>query len=274
MTPSEKAPSMHEIMTGFFQPNAGDIGAGFKGGFGSTTFIASDGDDCKWNESQESINRRTEYARLLTEFGLSSSEQNMECKQTWQDWNYSGSHMMGLNFINTQCNGMVQHITPYTIFRADDFKRCICDRDGEPDECAPASTDGNDGSSGSDGNAGDSSSNDGSGGSSDSNGGNDSNNDSTGGSGGDSDSSGGSGGDTDSSGGSSGNDDTSGGSGGQTNDSLVQEMFEQIWNNPNYSQDQVSYTLFQVNQQLDLIETVLLEFQQAMEDKGIIMVQQ
>lgn len=182
--------------------------------------------------------------------------------------------MAGLNYINLQCNSMVQYITPYSIFRADDFKRCICDREGAPDECSPASTDSNDGSSGNDSNDGGSGSNDGSGGSSDSSGGNDNNNDSTGGSGGDSDSAGGSGGNTDSSGGSGGNDDTSGGSGGQNNDSLVQEMFEQIWSNPNYSQDQVSYTLFQVNQQLDLIETVLLEFQQAMEDKGIIMVQQ
>ena len=65
MTPSDKGPSMHEIMTGFYQPNQADINAGFKGGFGSTTFIASDGDDCKWNESQESINRRNEYTRLL-----------------------------------------------------------------------------------------------------------------------------------------------------------------------------------------------------------------
>lgn len=51
MTPSILGPSMHEIMSGFFVPNAGDLNAGFKGGFGSTTFIASGGDDCSWNES-------------------------------------------------------------------------------------------------------------------------------------------------------------------------------------------------------------------------------
>merc|ERR1712156_856207 len=97
---------------------------------------------------------------------------------------------------------------PYSIFRADDFKRCICDREGSPDECAPASTDSNDGSSGNDSNDGGSGSNDGSSGGSDSNGG--------------------SGGDTDSSGGSGGNDDTSGGSGGSTNDSLVQEILSKF----------------------------------------------
>jgi len=42
---------MHEIMTGFFDPSGADTNAGFRGGFGSTTFIASDGSDCSWNES-------------------------------------------------------------------------------------------------------------------------------------------------------------------------------------------------------------------------------
>lgn len=51
MTPSIKGPSMHEIMTGFFAPNTADLNAGFKGGFGSTTHIASGGSDCAWSES-------------------------------------------------------------------------------------------------------------------------------------------------------------------------------------------------------------------------------
>merc|ERR1712083_837311 len=117
---------------------------------------------------------------------------------------------------------------------------------------------GKDGSDGGSNSNGDGDGNGGSGGSGDNNG------DSSGGDGGSSDSSGGSGGDSDNSGGSGGNDDPSGGDDGQANDSLIQEMFEQIWNNPHYSQDEVSRTLYQVNQQLDLVEAVLIEFQTAM----------
>jgi len=205
---------MHEIMTGFYSPNSADTSAGFRGGFGSTTFIASDGADCAWSESQASIDRRTYYAQFLAEFGLGVGEQNMDCSRTWQDWNYAGSHMMALNYINTQCNGMVQWITPYSIFRADDLKRCICDRDSAPDECTTATTDGNGGNDGNDGNDGGSDSNGGSSDNGGSSGSDDNNGDSTGGDGGSSDSSGGSGGDSDNSGGSGGNDDPSGGDDG------------------------------------------------------------
>ena len=171
----------------------------------------------------------------------------MECTRTWDDWNYSGSHNLGLNYINQDCNQIVQWETEFSIFRVDDFKRCLCKKNNAPDECRPEGQDGSTGDSGQGGNTG---GNDQTGGG-----------DNTGGSTGDGGSSGGSTGDGGSSGGStggdggnngdqaggSGGDDQNQGNGGQNNDNLLQEMFEQIWNNPNYSQDLDSRTLYQVD---------------------------
>merc|ERR1739844_433091 len=46
MTPQNPKPSMHDVMTGLYTPNAADAAAGIKGGFGSTINIINGGVEC------------------------------------------------------------------------------------------------------------------------------------------------------------------------------------------------------------------------------------
>jgi hypothetical protein len=43
MTPLKPKPSMHDIITGFWVPNAADTSAGFKAGFGATINVINGG---------------------------------------------------------------------------------------------------------------------------------------------------------------------------------------------------------------------------------------
>lgn len=46
MTPQSPKPSMHDVVSGFFEPNDKDKAAGIKGGFGSTINIINGGIEC------------------------------------------------------------------------------------------------------------------------------------------------------------------------------------------------------------------------------------
>jgi hypothetical protein len=48
MTPQAPKPSMHDIVTGHFQPNDADTAAGISGGFGSTINVINGGGECGW----------------------------------------------------------------------------------------------------------------------------------------------------------------------------------------------------------------------------------
>ena len=52
---SHQAPSAHTIMTGFYKPNASDLGAGHKATFGSTMILLSPDACGTWTESRKSI---------------------------------------------------------------------------------------------------------------------------------------------------------------------------------------------------------------------------
>ena len=53
MTPMEPAPSMHEITTGYWEPNAYDTARGIKAGFGATINVLSEMGDNECGGSQE-----------------------------------------------------------------------------------------------------------------------------------------------------------------------------------------------------------------------------
>jgi hypothetical protein len=46
MTPSGKSPSMHDVMTGFWQPNSTDSGTNIDSGFGATVGIINGQEEC------------------------------------------------------------------------------------------------------------------------------------------------------------------------------------------------------------------------------------
>jgi hypothetical protein len=46
MTPSNPKPSMHDVVTGYFTPNAADTTAGISNGFGATINIINGAKEC------------------------------------------------------------------------------------------------------------------------------------------------------------------------------------------------------------------------------------
>lgn len=78
MTPQSPKPSMHDVATGYFQPNAADITAGITGGFGTTTNIINGGAECGW-DSPNATKRGDFYTKFLTYFGITDSDDNLDC---------------------------------------------------------------------------------------------------------------------------------------------------------------------------------------------------
>ena len=82
MTPRTPKPSMHQVVTGDWVPNATDSGAGITAGFGAVINIINGGIECrsdaKPNGKKEAQNRVDYYTALLEYFKL-PAEQNMSC---------------------------------------------------------------------------------------------------------------------------------------------------------------------------------------------------
>ena len=57
MVGREYGPSMHNVMTGFYQPNSSDLAAGHTAGFGTTMQIVDSSVCGTWSQSQGSMNR-------------------------------------------------------------------------------------------------------------------------------------------------------------------------------------------------------------------------
>jgi len=65
---------MHDVVTGFFEPNALDDAAGIKGGFGSTINIINGGIECGGGHSNtKAENRGRYYLEFLSEFEMDTS---------------------------------------------------------------------------------------------------------------------------------------------------------------------------------------------------------
>jgi len=60
---------MHDVMTGFFEPNSIDIGANVGANFGTTTNIINGGLECG-NGSSKAVSRGVYYNEWLGFFGL------------------------------------------------------------------------------------------------------------------------------------------------------------------------------------------------------------
>jgi chitinase len=80
MTPQSPKPSMHDVTTGFFEPNSLDIAAGYKGGFGSTTNIINGGIECGGGTNTKAENRGRYFLEFLEEFGIdTTNETDLGC---------------------------------------------------------------------------------------------------------------------------------------------------------------------------------------------------
>lgn len=80
MTPVSPAPSMHEVMTGYYVPNSVDTTAGNYASFGTTTNILMGDTECGQggDESEKAAERATEYTSYCTLFGIEAGD-NLGC---------------------------------------------------------------------------------------------------------------------------------------------------------------------------------------------------
>jgi chitinase len=85
MTPQSPKPSMHDVVTVFFEPSPGDINAGIarvdgKNAFGITTNIINGGLECgKGVESYGSQHRADYYKEWLDHLGVAEEEDGLGC---------------------------------------------------------------------------------------------------------------------------------------------------------------------------------------------------
>lgn len=71
MTPSNPKPSMHDVVTGFWEPNSVDAGQGITSGFGTTINIINGGLECgKGYTTQQAQGRQTAYANFASYYGF------------------------------------------------------------------------------------------------------------------------------------------------------------------------------------------------------------
>lgn len=71
MTPQAPKPSMHDVMTGFFEPNAIDEGNNITASFGTTINIINGGFECgQTPENSKAASRGEYYLKWLEFFGM------------------------------------------------------------------------------------------------------------------------------------------------------------------------------------------------------------
>ena len=138
MTPQAPKPSIHEIVSGFWQPNEIDDAAGIEPGFGATTLVINGGIECGGSvEHAASANRITYYTAFSNALGVDPGE-NLGCAgynsfpaggagavlTYWEkDWGTSGA-----------CK-LVGYQTAYSVFKEGDYQTCVEDMWGnQPDE--------------------------------------------------------------------------------------------------------------------------------------------
>jgi len=130
-TPQAPKPSMHDIVTGFWQPNASDASAGFEAGFGATINVINGGLECgaqSWAE-----NARSGYYRgLMNYFGVSlDSTEVDDCQDQTNYFSSSGSAALVPQYFDRDWSSqasckLVTWATPYSLFTPGDYKRCVC----------------------------------------------------------------------------------------------------------------------------------------------------
>lgn len=140
MTPQSPKPSIHDVTTGFFVPNAVDEGEGRLGGFGTTTNIINGGFECGTGfETAKSANRVKYYKALLDFFNVETTQEEetaMNCggeKKFGANGTGAAPSYFAKVWDNTPKCQVVAHWTPYSVYARDDYKRCVCDTYGDKD---------------------------------------------------------------------------------------------------------------------------------------------
>jgi len=78
MTPQDPKPSMHDIMTGFYEPNATDLAGNFTQSFGTTINVINGGQECGF-VNDKATKRGEYYLKWLQFFGM-PAESGLGCE--------------------------------------------------------------------------------------------------------------------------------------------------------------------------------------------------
>ena len=82
MTPMKPKPSMHDVMTGFFEPNQADLDNGLDVSFGTTINIINGENECNRSvETAASQRRASYYTRWLEFFSMPLEGEGLTCSQ-------------------------------------------------------------------------------------------------------------------------------------------------------------------------------------------------
>ena len=80
MTPSKPKPSMHDVMTGYFVPDAVDLANNITGSFATTINIINGGIECGQGLGvNEAVQARASYFSSWLAYFLLPSEDNLDC---------------------------------------------------------------------------------------------------------------------------------------------------------------------------------------------------
>jgi len=141
MTPQAPKPSMHEVASGFYQPEAADSQAGYTNGLGITTNIMNGGYECGGGaENIKSQYRIKTFKALLNYFKLpSEQEKTMQCGGQRKFSQHKGGYGSKPTYFTyssgNKCDLTVSQ-TAYHTGTVDDYKRCICDNvPGASNDC-------------------------------------------------------------------------------------------------------------------------------------------
>lgn len=141
MTPQSPKPSMHDVVTGFYVPNAVDEAAGIKGGFGSTINIINGGIECGGGSNAKAENRGLAYLEFLDEFDL-DPEGDLSCANEGSfpfggTGDADGYFQNGRDVNNPGECELVSWQTGYSMYARDDYKRCVCETWGTGEADCP-----------------------------------------------------------------------------------------------------------------------------------------
>ena len=136
MTPVWPRPSAHEIVVESVTLNGDDTAAGASYGFGTTTNILTEIEECSPSgNSMLMDDRNSIFAKVWTYLigdpttDTFASDNNCTPQTTPLPYNGGGNRLAywNRNFnVNNQCE-LVSYETKYSIYKKDDYKRCICD---------------------------------------------------------------------------------------------------------------------------------------------------
>jgi hypothetical protein len=122
---------MHDIVTGFWEPNEADGTAGFRLGFGATINVINGGLECgSWSSH---ANHRVDYYRgLMGYFGVEiGADEQLGCSDQTNRFAAEGTGAQQMQSFDrdwSQPNSckLVSWSTAYSVFTPGDYKRCVC----------------------------------------------------------------------------------------------------------------------------------------------------